>query len=53
MSAVPKVFGLALSLATFILVIVVAQVSKLFSSDLQFRFMVYVWALPSWVRFMV
>ena len=45
------VFGSALSLATFVLVLVVAQVSKLFFSDLQFRIMVYVWALG--VRFRV
>jgi len=36
----PMVFGLALSLMTFVLVVVVVQVSKLFSSDLQFRFAV-------------
>jgi len=38
MSSVPMVFSLALSLATFVLVVVVAQVLKLFSSYLHFRF---------------
>jgi len=47
------VFGLALSSATFVLVVVVAQVSKLFFSDLQLRFMVYNWALALGVRFRV
>jgi len=32
------VFGSALSLATFVMVVLVAQVSKLLTSDLQFRF---------------
>jgi len=46
------VFGSPLRLATFILVVMIAQVSKLSTSDLQFRFSVYIWAVALRVRFM-
>jgi len=65
-SAVSMVFGSALTLMTFALEVLVAHFNlwdqffftffksfKLFSSDLQFRFTVYVWGFGLGVRFRV
>jgi len=47
------VFGSALTLVTFILAVVVAQVSKRFLFRFTVRFMVYIWTLALGVRFRI